>query len=248
VPVSTSSTVQAGLRVVARAAGSGPEATGVTIAVARDSAFSFYYPESLDALTAAGARLEFFSPLSDRLPACDGVYLGGGFPELHASRLSANAGLWEGLRAHALHGAIYAECGGLMALGRVLEHQGVQYPMAGVLPLSSKMTDRPQGRGYMKLAPQGGNAWWDLPRGPAFYAHEFHHSRVELEDGELPFAYRVERGAGVGGGFDGLLKDGVLASYAHLHPGAAPWWAESFVEAARRGRAKQHALGMRRAV
>jgi cobyrinic acid a,c-diamide synthase len=224
----------------------------VTIAVARDAAYSFYYPESLEALRAAGATLELFSPLSGRLPPCDGVYLGGGFPELHAARLAANGALLAELRAHAAQGgAIYAECGGLMTLGRTLEHAGVEHAMAGVLPLRAVMTDRPQGRGYMTLAVLGGNAWWDLPRGSSFQAHEFHHSRVELEAAATSFAYRVERGAGAGRGLDGLLSGGVLASYAHLHPSAAPWWAGAFVEAARRGRADRAgttAAGMRLAV
>lgn len=220
----------------------------VTIAVARDAAFSFYYPESLEALRAAGAELVPFSPLEGRLPPCDGVYLGGGFPELYAARLSANAIVLEQLREQALHGAIYAECGGLMLLGRSLDVDGVEHAMVGALALRAQMTDRPVGRGYMHLSTLGANELWEVPQGVSVQAHEFHHSRVLLESDALTFAYRVERGAGVGNGFDGVLQGGVLASYAHLHPSGAPWWAGAFVQAARRARAKKTAHSMRLAV
>ncbi len=220
----------------------------VTIAVARDAAFSFYYPESLEALQGAGAELVFFSPLEGRVPPCDGVYLGGGFPELYASRLAANTSMLEQLRDLAVHGAIYAECGGLMLLGRAMTVAGVEYRMAGALPLRSVMTERPVGRGYMRLATLQGNEQWELPVGVSVAAHEFHHSRVQLERDDVRFAYGVERGAGVGNGSDGVLEGGVLASYAHLHPSAAPWWAGAFVQAARRAKAKKTSQFMRLAV
>jgi cobyrinic acid a,c-diamide synthase len=231
----------------ARGERSGPST--VTIAVARDRAFSFYYPESLEALRAAGARLAFFSPLVDRLPACDAAYLGGGFPEVYASELARNGALFDDLRDLARRGAIYAECGGLLALGRSLIVGGVEHRMAGVLPLRAEMTDRPQGRGYMKLRPTGANATWSIPSGASFWAHEFHHSRVRVEDDRARYAYAVERGAGIGGGVDGILHEGVLASYAHVHPASAPWWAGAFVQAARRAAQAQDAsCGLRVAV
>lgn len=234
---------------LALATGQGEGGERVSIAVARDAAFSFYYQESLEALEEAGAELIFFSPLADRLPPCDGVYLGGGFPELYAGRLAANASFLAELREHARSGVVYAECGGLMVLGRSLEVGDVTYPMASVLPLRAEMTDRPVGRGYMRLAPRGGNELWDVPVGGRLWAHEFHHSRVELDDASATgWAYQVERGAGVGGGRDGVLQGGVLASYAHLHPASAPWWARSFVLAARRVRAKRTSHELRLAV
>lgn len=206
----------------------------VRIACARDRAFSFYYPESLEALRSAGAEIEYFSPLEDRLPECEGVFLGGGFPELYAAQLAANTEFRSDLREFAARGGVvYGECGGLMTLGETLTVDGVAYDMAGVLPCHTVMTERPQGRGYMKLAVQGGNEVWDIPPGSSFFAHEFHHSKLKVGVDSVGFAYRVERGEGIGGGFDGMLHRGVLASYAHLHPAAAPWWAAAFVKAAR---------------
>lgn len=206
----------------------------VRIACARDRAFSFYYPESLEALRKAGAEMEFFSPLEDPLPECEGVFLGGGFPELYAAKIAANTEFRSDLREFAARGGVvYAECGGLMTLGETLTVDGVAYEMAGVLPCRTVMTERPQGRGYMKLAALGGNEVWDIPTGSSFFAHEFHHSRLEVAIDSVAFAYRVDRGEGIGGGFDGMLHRGVLASYAHLHPASAPWWADAFVKAAR---------------
>src|SRR5207247_1010251 len=127
----------------------------VRIGVARDAAFQFYYAENLDLLREAGAELHFWSPLDDHeLPDVDGLYLGGGYPELHARRLSENTTVKKAVRRFAEGGRpVYAECGGLMYLAETLEDaDGVAYPMAGVLPAGVRMRPRRMALGYTEVA------------------------------------------------------------------------------------------------
>ncbi|MCP4646126.1 MAG: cobyrinate a,c-diamide synthase, partial [bacterium] len=109
----------------------------VTIGILKDSAFQFYYPDNIEALKAAGAQTIFLSPVSDKiLPDIDALYIGGGFPETHAKKLTENNGFRKQVKSLAEQGLpIYAECGGLMYLGEELEMEGKTYPMAGVLPI-----------------------------------------------------------------------------------------------------------------
>jgi cobyrinic acid a,c-diamide synthase len=205
----------------------------VRVGVLRDAAFSFYYPENLEALEAAGAELVFVSPLADRdLPRVDALYAGGGFPEEHAAALAANEPLRAALRA-ALAGGLpaWAECGGLMYLARALVRDGREYPMVGALPVVVEHTGRPQGHGYMAATVDGWNPFF--PVGTRLLGHEFHHSRV-ISGAGAPTALGVERGAGLGGGRDGLVVGGVVATYMHLHALGTPAWAEGVVRAARR--------------
>ena len=123
------------------------------IGILKDSAFQFYYPENIDALTAGGADVVFVSPLKDNeLPELDGLYIGGGFPETHAQQLADNTGFSTRLKDLVEDGfPIYAECGGLMYLGETLVLEGKSYPMAGILPLAFDFFKRPQGHGYTCL-------------------------------------------------------------------------------------------------
>lgn len=214
--------------------GWGSEATGpaparrVRIGVARDLAFQFYYAENLERLGAAGAELVSWSPLADvELPAVDGLYLGGGYPELHAARLAANAPLRAAVRRFAAAGRpVYAECGGLMYLGETLtDAAGVAHPMAGVLPLSvSLCPPRPQ-LGYTEVVFTA-----DTPLGAAgtvARGHEFHHSTLGPVPASLPRAWQARQGAPV----EGFLVGATLASYAHLHFASNPALAPAFVAA-----------------
>ncbi|HET8538542.1 MAG TPA: cobyrinate a,c-diamide synthase [Anaeromyxobacter sp.] len=224
-----------------------PRAAGarVRIAVLRDAAFSFYYPENLEALEAAGAELVFVSPLADReLPPVDALYAGGGFPEEHAAALAANEPLRAALGAALARGLpAWAECGGLMYLARALVRDGREYPMVGALPIVVEHTGRPQGHGYMAATVDGWNPFF--PVGTRLLGHEFHHSRVAWCAG-ADTTLAVERGTGLGGGRDGLVVGGVVATYMHLHALSTPGWAESVVRAgrrfARRGRSRREAL------
>ena len=147
---------------------------GRTVAVARDAAFAFVYPANLECLRALGARVAFFSPLAgDALPACDALWLPGGYPELHASALAARTDLRAQLQAHAQAGRpVWAECGGMMCLfDELLTREGTAHPMWGLLPGRVRMQDRLMGLGMQS---------WALADGaPALSGHSFHFSACE---------------------------------------------------------------------
>src|SRR5439155_2947201 len=152
-----------------------PKPRMARIAVARDEAFSFYYPDSLDLLEAWGAELIPFSPLRDRaLPeGAQGVYLGGGFPELFADELAQNRFLHESLRKAARLGLpIYAECGGLMYLGRTLtSFDGSEHPMVGLIPVDSRMRRERVTVGYRTIRSRCSTPL--LEAGTQLVGHEF---------------------------------------------------------------------------
>jgi len=207
----------------------------IRIGVFRDRAFTFYYPENLEALIDAGAGLLFIDAFTaPRLPAIDALYIGGGFPEIFMEALSANIALRQAVRAAAADGLpIYAECGGLMYLARRLTWGERSAEMAGVLPCDVEMTGRPQGHGYVIAEALAAHPF--LPAGTVVRGHEFHNSRLVNVDPNLATAYRLTRGNGVGDGGhrDGLCIHNVLASYTHLHAAGAPGWANGLVAAAR---------------
>lgn len=209
----------------------GTAAPRVRIGVLRDAAFSFYYPENLEALQAAGAELVEISPLADReLPRIDALYAGGGFPEEHAAALSANQPLRAALAAALSAGLpAWAECGGLMYLSQALVRDGREYPMVGALPVVVEHTGRPQGHGYMAATVDRANPFF--PVGTRLLGHEFHYSRVvgTLRHGT---ALAVERGSGLGQGRDGLVVGRLFATYMHLHALGTPGWAPGLVQAA----------------
>ena len=192
------------------------------VAVARDAAFSFYYRDNLDRLAAAGAELVGWSPLADAaLPAGTRLlYLGGGYPEVHAPRLAANAAARAAVREFAAAGgAIYAECGGLMYLAEMLRTlDGTPHPMCGVLPLAVRMEPRLAALGYVEVAIA-------LDDGPPLRArgHEFRHSTLEgAPAAGLETAYEVRDARGGAVRREGYRRGGTLASYVHLHFGSCP--------------------------
>lgn len=206
----------------------------VTIGVIRDAAFGFYYPENLEALSNHGARLVYCSALSDpALPEIDALYIGGGFPETHAASLAANKSFKQSLKAAAGQGLpIYAECGGMMYLGRSLIVRGAAYAMAGVFSLDFEMQAKPQGHGYSVCRVSEDNVLFDP--GLEFRAHEFHYSQpIPLDNAQLKFAYQVQRGRGISGTGGGLIYRNVLGTYHHIHALGLPQWAPAMVAAAK---------------
>jgi cobyrinic acid a,c-diamide synthase len=204
----------------------------VRIGVARDKAFGFYYPDDLLALEDAGAVIVPVDTLQDpHLPEIDGLFIGGGFPEMFMSELQANTSMRSSIRAAIESGLpVYAECGGLMYLTRTLRWNDRVYDMVGSIPADVVMHDRPVGRGYVELKATG-NAPWSAASEPTeatIRGHEFHYSSLENIAPELKFAYRVLRGHGVDGQRDGIVYRNVVASYAHLRNGAGSGWAEAF--------------------
>lgn len=214
----------------AAGAGAGP-APGVRIGVLKDAAFQFYYPENLEALAAEGAELVFASPLAGgALPGeLDALYIGGGFPETHAPELAENTAFSRALRERVEAGLpVYAECGGLMYLGRELVIEGRAFPMAGVLPLAFGLFKRPQGHGYTVVRVEGENPYY--PVGAEVRGHEFHYSRVLAWSGDdRDLVFRMQRGVGIHGDRDGLVYKNVLATYTHIHALGNPGWAQALV-------------------
>jgi cobyrinic acid a,c-diamide synthase len=206
------------------------------VGVIVDSAFQFYYPENFDALEERGAELVRISALTDKsLPALDALYIGGGFPETHAIALSENRSFRRSLKQAAEGGLpIYAECGGLIYLGRRLRLEGKSHPMAGVLPISFELKRRPQAHGYTALEVTKANPF--LKRGLEIRGHEFHYSKVTdvQTGGGVSFAFRMLRGEGISEGMDGLQYKNVLATYTHLHALGFPEWAQGVMKAARK--------------
>ena len=208
------------------------------IGILRDAAFQFYYPENLEALEAAGADLIFTSPLTEKkLPPVDGLYIGGGFPETHAGQLAENLTYAEDLRILSASGLpIYAECGGLMYLGRSLVLPEGCFAMAGVLPVVFGFSKKPQGHGYTIVRVERENPYFKV--GTLLKGHEFHYSTVEqLETGAVQMAFTMQRGNGISAGRDGLCWKNVLATYTHIHALGTPQWAPALVAQARRYRA-----------
>jgi len=206
-----------------------------TIGYVHDAALWFYYPENLEALERAGARLVRLSLLDDEpWPELHGLYLGGGFPETLAAQLSANAERRREVRALAQSGLpIFAECGGFMYLCDQLEYQGREWPMAGVLPLRTGFCERPQGLGYTEAEVVVDTPFFRL--GETFRGHEFHYSRCAAPTGgERPLlALRMRRGRGMLDGMDGACVAATQAGYNHIFALGTPQWAPNFVRAAR---------------
>jgi len=214
----------------------------VRIGVARDAAFAFYYPADIEALRRHGAELVPIDTLRDpHLPAVDGLFIGGGFPEVHMRTLEANASLRNEIRRAIDAGLpVYAECGGLMYLSRSLSWNGERCAMVGALPADTVMHDRPQGRGYVKLAETGRSPWPQVAgsAGPEveIHAHEFHYSSLENVADDLVYAYDVKRGTGIDGRRDGIVYRNVLACYTHMRDVGDNHWTARFVEFVRRVR------------
>ena len=200
----------------------------VKIAIARDTAFGFYYADDLEALQAAGAELVFFNTLTDaRLPEVDGLFIGGGFPETQMAALEANVAMRADIKAKIEAGLpTYAECGGLMYLCESLSWHGETRQMVGAVQGDAVMNARPQGRGYTRMKALDG--MWAA--GTEVLAHEFHYARVDNLPKSTKFAYEVLRGHGIDGKNDGVLSRNMLAGFCHLRHSEATPWASRFVE------------------
>ena len=212
----------------------------VRIGVPSDHAFSFYYEDNLDLLREQGAEIVRFSPLRDRsLPASlDALYLGGGYPELHAERLSSNRQMIENVHAFAASGRpIYAECGGMIYLSESLKTtDGVTYAMAGVLPLSIQMTAKLVRFGYVTV--EFTEDCLLGIKGTTVRGHSFHYSSI-VSRGDIATSYRLQYSMSGKEELEGFRQGNVLASYVHLHLRANPRIAKDFVAATGRARIVQ---------
>ena len=203
-----------------------------TIGYLSDPVFTFYYPENLEALEAAGAKLVAVSSLSGKkLPRVDALYIGGGFPETHAEQLAGNRPMMESVATAAADGMpVYAECGGLIYLARSLKYGDKVYPMAGVFPVDLEMHAKPVGHGYTSVRVDSPNPFYAV--GAELRGHEFHYSGPVAGATEVASCMAVDTGVGFGETRDGLVKGNTLACYCHIHADGVKQWASSVVSRA----------------
>ena len=202
--------------------------TKTTIAVALDTSFNFYYQDNLEALRREGATLKFFSPVYDKkIPKCDGLYIGGGFPEILAKDLAKNQYMKKSIKKVSEDNLpIYAECGGLMYLTKSISSEDKKYKMVGLFDAETKMTDKMR-LNYTKGKIVSKNPISDKLHN--FHGHEFHYSHLESISSDSKFAYSLEIGEGIDKHQDGLIQNNTLASYGHLYFDSSNY-AESFVK------------------
>ena len=201
----------------------------VRIAIARDTAFGFYYPDDLEAFASEGAELIPFDALHDpSLPQVDGLFIGGGFPETQMAKLSANTNLRSDIKRKIEAGLpTYAECGGLMYLCENMVWNGECHPMVGVVRGNAVMYPKPQGRGYARFTRTPDHPWEQ--GNTEIRAHEFHYARVEDLDQNTKFARTITRGAGVDGQKDGIVMHNMVAGFCHLRSNNENPWVKEFV-------------------
>lgn len=193
---------------------------GARIAVARDDAFAFAYPHLLGGWRGAGADISFFSPLADEAPdiGADAVYLPGGYPELHAGRISGAAAFRAGMTDSAVRGAlVYGECGGYMVLGDgIVDGEGARHAMLGMLPLETSFQTARRHLGYRQAVPTDDAPFW----AGAVTAHEFHYASI-LSEGDAGRLFRASDATGQPLGSLGLYRGRVMGSFLHVIDGAA---------------------------
>lgn len=208
------------------------------IAIARDAAFGFYYPDDLERFAALNVELVAFDSLHDQqLPEdIDALFIGGGFPETHLKALHENQALRKQIKSRIAEGLpCYAECGGLMYLSESIEYLDEQADMVGAIAGQIKMHRKPQGRGYVQLQREAEHPWPQhssaTDASTIISAHEFHHSSLQLEDPEQArFGYKILRGDGITGSQDAVLSHNLVAGYSHLRQTDQCHWVDEFVE------------------
>ncbi len=203
------------------------------IGVARDKAFCFYYEDNFDLLRDAGAELVFFSPVKDQaLPEnLDALYLGGGYPELYAERLSGNLAMRTAVRRWIEgDGPVYAECGGFMYLTEgIVDNEGAFHPMVGAFPVKARMQEKRASLGYREVRTTGRSCFG--PVGTVLRGHEFHYSHIDPMPDHIARIYEVHNGTR-----EGYAYRKVLGGYMHLHFGFSPQVVAEFINFCREGK------------
>lgn len=215
-------------------AGTAAQEINLRLAVAQDEAFLFYYPDFFDLLEKLEVTLVFFSPLrDDKLPDnIAGLYLGGGYPEVHAQTLAANDSMLQAMRDFAASGKpLYAECGGLIYLSQGIKQEGRTFPLIGEIPIWAKMLPQRKTLGYVEVTLEQDSLFGES--GAVFRGHEFHYS--ELTDSPAGIdgwktVYRVKQNRTGNVSAEGYQRGNVLASYAHLHLASHPKAVKYFMQ------------------
>ncbi len=205
---------------------------GIRIGVALDEAFNFYYRDNLELMELSGAKVVPFSPVHDKaLPGVDGIYIGGGYPELYAKELSKNIGMRRSIvQAHEKDLPIYAECGGLMYLAKEIEWDGECHEMVGLVPGRVR-------KGSVRVVSYvNGSLMRDSVLGPAgshIMGHEFHHSELMMDE-DVDYAIHLDRGTGIKDGWDAISEGNMIASYAHIHGASYRGFPSQFIKACKK--------------
>jgi cobyrinic acid a,c-diamide synthase len=199
-----------------------------TVCVALDSSFNFYYQDNLDALRREGAKIKFFSPISNsKIPSCNGIYIGGGFPEVLGNSLEKNQKMRKAIKDLAEKEIpIYAECGGLMYLTKSIDYGIQKNKMVGLFDAKTKMTKK------MKLSYTKGKIKSSCvisKKSQNLRGHEFHYSELDSIPRDSKFAYKLSIGNGIQNKQDGMMVYNTLAAYGHLYFNSSDY-AQIFVE------------------
>ena len=203
---------------------------GISIGVAQDNAFGFYYADDIEKFKSLGARICYFNTLKDKsLPSVDALFIGGGFPELVAKELSSNKKMILSIKDFInANKPVYAECGGLMYLAKSMKINNKSFKMVGIINGRVVMHDKPVGRGYVELIKSSKHPW--LLSNDTIKAHEFHYSGLSLDAKSSDYAYKVKRGYGINGKYDGIKYKNLLATYSHLRDTKKTNWITNFLE------------------
>jgi len=201
----------------------------IRIGVALDNAFGFYYPDDIEKIRNYGVSIKFFNTLTDKkLPNVDGLFIGGGFPETVANKISRNRLLMKEIYNFIEDGKpVYAECGGLMYLCKNITYNKASYPMVGIIDAKINMFSKPVGRGYVVLNCSDKHPWPISKNN--INAHEFHYSDIKFFKKKYKYAYNVKRGHGVNGKSDGILYKNLVATYSHMRDTRQSLWIENFL-------------------
>jgi cobyrinic acid a,c-diamide synthase len=211
------------------------KATKVRIGIIKDKAFQFYYPENLIALEKEGAEIIEFDSMNDKsIGPVDILYIAGGFPEVHAEKISKNKSFRNSVRIFAEKGLpIYGECGAMIYLGRSIFYKGQKHKMCGIFPLDFELSKKPAGHGYTEIEVDRDNPFF--PVGSKLKGHEFHYSiPTNWIHSSQDTAFCLKKGFGFDGIRDGVHKKNVFATYTHLHATGTFDWAKWLVKKARK--------------
>ena len=206
------------------------------LGVVFDRAFHFYYPDDLESFITQGAAIIYIDSINDSsLPKdLDGLFIGGGFPELQAAQLEQNKSLRAQIKAAIEDGMpCYAECGGLMYLSRSIEWQGKKHAMVGIIPADAVMHEKPYGRGYVKAYESEAMPWEQIGGNEACVVsgHEFHYANLVGDLSQYPMAFEVLFGGeGIQAWQDGFLYKNLLATFLHQRATASNLWTKRFTK------------------
>ena len=201
----------------------------VRIGIARDDAFNFYYIHNIESLIEAGAEIVPFSPIEGELPDVDGLYIGGGYPELFSDRLENNRKMRDSIKKASDDGVpIFAESGGLMYLSKnISDLEGKRYRMCGILDAESKMNESRKSLGYVEMTSNTNTVLCE--KGWTVRGHEFHYSTVTpMNRGD--YSFDMIRGSGIADKKDGLTAGNTVAVYSHIHFASNPKIPGRFVD------------------